>query len=154
MDQQNWRGCIYGGSDQKTQPKAYIGYDDDAYKQFLRKKEDREKALAELVEEIDQVVSETGYYINKSGVLQYVHYANAYQLLFYCGDTVVVYVIHSQLPPETFGEYAAIWKSILIDTQINMEIVQGNANISMFPKCIWAMEGNLLDSLKKLPYLV
>lgn len=152
MDQQNWYGRLYDGKFKESSYVPYVGMDDKAYRDYMRRKSVRERAIKDLAKEIDEIGSKTSYYINESGVLQLVHMAASYQMLFYCGDTAVYYVLNTELPFEAFQEKTAIWQSILIDTGIQMAILTQPLQQGQFRQVIWAMEGDLIDCLKKLPY--
>lgn len=152
MDQQNWYGRLYDGKNAESTYSPFVGMDDKAYADFLRRKEKRERAIRDLVKEIDEFGAKTSYYINESGVLQLVHMAASYQLVFYCGDTAVVYVINTDMPQEAFQERTAFWESILMDSGIKFAVLTAPLMQGQFRQVIWSMEGNLEDSLKKLPY--
>lgn len=152
MEQQNMYGKLFSGNGNNTSRSVFVGMDDDAYRSFLRRKENRKRSIKDLVKEINELGSQTSYFINANGLLQLVHMANSYQLCFYSGDTAVTYVINSELPYEAFMEKVAFWQTIMIDSGITLMLLTQPLFQGQFRQVIWAMEGNLADELDKLPF--
>lgn len=152
MSQQNWYGKLFSNEACKESMSAYVGMDDETYKAFLRKKEDRQKAIDDIVREINDFGSKTSYYINENGLFQLVHMAASYQICFYSGDSAVTYVLNTDMPADAFMEKLAFWQSILIGSGISLTVLTQPLMQGQFRNVVWAMEGNLRDALSKLPF--
>ena len=131
---------------------AYVGMNDAEYKSFCHKKEAREKAIAEAAQMVGELSAGNSYYINDSGMLQMVHFATSYQLLFYCGTGAVIYVLNTEYPPEALQEKLALLETCFCGTGIHCQLMTGQLYPGQFATVDVAMQGKLEDFLNKLPY--